>query len=268
LRFYLTANTPCPYLPGRFERKVFARLPMSDGATVNDTLTASGFRRSQGIAYRPACEACDACFSVRIPAAPYAFSRTERRTLDRSADLTRHLVEAEATSEQYDLLRRYLGARHAGGGMSEMSWLDYVAMVEDTTVRSHMIEYRTPSEDGGPGRLMASVLVDLLADGLSLVYSAFEPEEPRRSLGSFVILDHIAQAQAAGLPYVYLGYWVPGSRRMGYKARFDPLEVLREGGWRAVTDEDRAAPTPSIQPRQDAAAGLPVSLPRRRPFGS
>lgn len=231
LRFFLTAPSPCPYLPGRDERKVFAHLPLSEGAQVNDSLTQIGFRRSQNIAYRPACEACDACVSARIPVGPYSFSRSERRALERNAGLTRHLVEAEATMEQFELLRRYLMARHAEGGMSDMTWPDYVAMVEDTAVRTHIIEYRAPSDDRGPGDLAACVLVDLLADGLSLVYSFYDPAISRRSPGAFVILDHVVQARMANLPYVYLGYWVSGSEKMAYKSRFSPLEVLRPGGW-------------------------------------
>jgi arginyl-tRNA--protein-N-Asp/Glu arginylyltransferase len=231
LRFFLTAPSPCPYLPGREERKVFAHLPLSDGPGVNDALTQVGFRRSQNIAYRPACEACDACISARIPAAEYPFSRSQRRVLDKNDDLSRHLVEAEATMEQFDLLRRYLLARHAHGGMADMTWPDYVAMVEDTAVRTHLIEYRLPSGDRGPGDLVACVLVDILGDGLSLVYSFYDPQMARRSLGSFVILDHVVQARLAELGYVYLGYWVPGSPKMDYKARYRPIEVLRPGGW-------------------------------------
>ncbi len=241
LRFFLTAPTPCPYLPGRAERKVFAHLPMSEGAAVNDALTEVGFRRSQNIAYRPACETCDACISARIPARDYAFSRSEHRILDKSLDLERHLVESEATLEQFELLRRYLLTRHAEGGMADMTWPDFVAMVEDTAVRTHLVEYRTRTQDGGPGDLAACALVDVLSDGLSLVYSFFEPALSRRSLGSFVILDHIRQALAANLPYVYLGYWVAGSEKMAYKARFAPLEVLRPGGWRPLTARDRGA---------------------------
>ncbi|MBS0296097.1 MAG: arginyltransferase [Proteobacteria bacterium] len=241
LRFFLTAPSPCPYLPDRDERKVFAHLPLSDGAQVNDTLTQVGFRRSQNIAYRPACEACDACVSARIPVGLYAFSRSERRVLDRNAGLTRHLVEAEATMEQFDLLRRYLMARHAEGGMSDMTWPDYVAMVEDTAVRTHLIEYRGPSQDGGPGDLIACALVDLLSDGLSLVYSFYDPEQSKASLGSFVILDHIVQADIANLPYVYLGYWVQGSEKMDYKAKFRPLEVLRPSGWAPLQDDAAGA---------------------------
>lgn len=239
LRFFLTAPSPCPYLPGREERKVFAHLPLSEGASVNDSLTQVGFRRSQNIAYRPACEGCDACVSARIPVRDYPFARSERRVLERNADLSRDLVEAEATMEQFDLLRRYLLTRHAEGGMADMTWPDYVAMVEDTAVRTHLIEYRMRSEDGGPGDLAACVLVDMLMDGLSLVYSFYDPELSRRSLGSFVILDHVRQAQAMNMPFVYLGYWVGGSIKMDYKSRFNPLEVLKPGGWRLLSALER-----------------------------
>jgi len=242
LRFFLTAPSPCPYLPERFERKVFAHLPMSDGATVNDSLTQVGFRRSQNIAYRPACESCSACVSARIPAADYVFSRSERKTIARNDDLERHLVEAEATMEQFDLLRRYLTARHADGGMAEMAWPDYVAMVEDTAVRTHIIEYRQKSEDGGPGDLVACALVDLMSDGLSLVYSFYDPALTRRSLGSFVILDHVIQAGLTEMPYVYLGYWVRGSEKMDYKVRFTPIELLRPEGWSLISARDRIKP--------------------------
>ena len=239
LRFFLTAPSPCPYLPGRDERKVFAHLPLNEGASVNDSLTQVGFRRSQNIAYRPACDGCDACVSARIPVEAYPYARSERRVLERNDDLERHLVEAEATMEQFELLRRYLDARHSTGGMADMTWLDYVAMVEDTAVRTHLIEYRTGSQDRGPGDLIACVLVDILHDGLSLVYSFYDPAMARRSLGSFVILDHVRQAQAATLPFVYLGYWVCGSVKMDYKSRFNPLEVLKPGGWRLLSQRER-----------------------------
>jgi leucyl-tRNA---protein transferase len=237
LRFFLTAPSPCPYLPGREERKVFAHLPLLDGAAVNDSLTQGGFRRSQNIAYRPACEQCSACVSARIPASDYVFSRSERRVLARNAGLRRHVVEAEATVEQFDLLRRYLGTRHPAGGMADMVWPDYVAMVEDTAVRTHLVEYRAEGADHGPGDLIACALVDQLADGLSLVYSFYDPDRSRSSLGSFVILDHVRRAARGGLPYVYLGYWVEGSHKMDYKAKFEPLELLRPQGWMRVERE-------------------------------
>jgi arginine-tRNA-protein transferase len=213
------------------ERKVFANLPFSNGAHVNDELTHAGFRRSQNIAYRPACEGCDACVSVRLPAEDVRLSRTQNKIIARNADLSRDLVEAEATQEQFALLKRYLSRRHPGGGMTDMTWLDYIAMVEDTAVRTHLIEYRLPSQDGGPGDLVAVTLTDLLSDGLSMVYSFFDPDLERRSLGVFAILDHVRQARAVRLPYVYLGYWVEGSPKMDYKAQFRPMEALRSLGW-------------------------------------
>lgn len=227
----MTSVAPCPYLPGKTERKVFANLPFSDGAHVNDELTLAGFRRSQNIAYRPACEACDACVSVRLPVPEFAFTRSQRKVLARNADLSRDLVEAEATTEQFQLLRRYLTTRHPTGGMSDMGWLDYVAMVEDTAVRTHLIEYRLPFTDGGPGDLVAVTLTDLLKDGLSMVYSFYDPTMERRSLGRFAILDHVRQAAIVGLPFVYLGYWVQGSAKMDYKADFRPMETLGKLGW-------------------------------------
>jgi arginine-tRNA-protein transferase len=118
--------------------------------------------------------------------------------------------------------------------MADMTWPDYVAMVEDTAVRTHIVEYRTASADNGPGDLVGCALVDQLSDGLSLVYSFYEPGLPRQSLGSFMILDHVVQACLMGLPYVYLGYWVPGSTKMDYKARFSPVEVLRPNGWTSL----------------------------------
>ncbi len=240
LRFFLTAPSPCPYLPGREERKVFAHLPMLEGPLVHDSLTQNGFRRSQNIAYRPACESCSACVSARLPISDYVFSRSERRVLARNRGLVRHLVEAEATREQFDLLRRYLTTRHAGGGMADMAWPDFVAMVEDTSVRTHVVEYRTRPDDGGPGTLMACTLVDQLSDGLSLVYSFFDPSLSRDSPGSFMILDHAIQVGNLGLSYLYLGYWVRGSVKMDYKSRFSPLEILDPNGWRLLGARDRA----------------------------
>jgi arginine-tRNA-protein transferase len=226
-------------LSDRFERKVFAHLPLSEGALVNDSLTQVGFRRSQNIAYRPACESCASCISARIPAKDYIFSRSERKVLARNEDLERHLVEAEATMEQFELLRRYLAARHADGGMAEMTWPDYVAMVEDTAVRTHIIEYRLKTDDRGPGELVACALVDLMGDGLSLVYSFYAPQISRRSLGSFMILDHVIQACLTDIPYVYLGYWVRGSEKMDYKVRFSPVELLKAEGWVLMSARDK-----------------------------
>jgi arginine-tRNA-protein transferase len=183
------------------------------------------------IAYRPACDGCSACVSVRIVTREFAPSRSQKRLAKRNSDVMRAEVKAEATREQFALLRAYLDSRHAGGGMSDMGLFDYVAMVEETPVNTHIVEYRESPQDSRPGRLLACALTDVLRDGLSMVYSFFHPGEDARSLGSQMILDHVAAAQARQLPYVYLGYWIRGSTKMNYKARFKPLEALGPDGW-------------------------------------
>ncbi len=235
-QFYLTAPSPCPYLEGRMERKVFTHLVGDKAAALNDVLTQGGFRRSQNIAYRPACEGCRACMSIRIVVDDFDWTSSFRRVLRANASLIGQDSAPRPSSEQYSLFRRYLDARHADGGMADMSVLDYAMMVEDTHVDTRLIEYRRRTPDSaitgrGGGPLIAAALTDQLCDGLSMVYSFFEPDMADRSLGTFIILDHIRRARAAGLPYVYLGYWVEGSPKMGYKARFRPQEHLGARGW-------------------------------------
>ena len=237
-QFFLTPGGPCPYLPGRTERKVFARLTGTLAQPLSEALTHSGFRRSQTIAYRPACEGCSACVSVRIVTEGFETSRSQKRILKRNADLTCDVVAAEATREQFALLRTYLDSRHAGGGMSDMGLFDYVAMVEETPVNTHIVEYRKRDADGKPGQLLACALTDVLRDGLSMVYSFYHPGEDGRSLGTQMILDHVRSAQVRGLPHVYLGYWVQGSAKMDYKSRFRPLEMLTREGWERLKDEE------------------------------
>jgi arginine-tRNA-protein transferase len=231
-QFYLTAPSPCPYLPGREERKVFTHLIGRRAAALNDTLTQSGFRRSQTIAYRPACENCRACVSVRVKVDDFLPSKSLRRILEDNADLSGMVVRTEPTAEQYSLFRAYLDARHSDGGMADMTMLDYSMMVEDSHVETRLVEYRTPPRRGHvEGRLVGVCLTDLLADGLSMVYSYYAPHEGPRSLGTYMTLDHIARAKDLGLPHVYLGYWVDGSKKMAYKARFLPQERLGMDGW-------------------------------------
>lgn len=231
LRFFLTAPSPCPYLPGKRERKVFTALDCFDAEGLHDVLTHAGFRRSQNIAYRPSCEACEACISARVPVDRFVFNRRWRKIMARNSDLSRALRPAKASEEQFWLLRRYLASRHADGGMADMNFSDYAAMVEETAVHTHIVEYRYT--DGlDKGELVAAALVDVLGDGLSLVYSFFDPQESRRSLGIYTILDHLQQARAAGFAHLYLGYWIPGSDKMDYKASFQPLELLLGGEWR------------------------------------
>jgi leucyl-tRNA---protein transferase len=239
-QFYLTAPSPCPYLPGQEERKVFTHLVGDRASDLNNLLTHGGFRRSQSIAYRPACEGCRACVSVRVIANEFRPTRNMRRVLDRNRDLEGEMRLAVPSSEQYSVFRAYLDARHYDGGMADMTVLDYAMMVEDSHVQTRIIEYRRRSSgartsiSSPKGELLAVALTDVLKDGLSMVYSFYEPEPEHRSLGTFMILDHIARARHMGLAYVYLGYWVHGSRKMDYKGRFLPQERLAPEGWLRV----------------------------------
>ncbi|RFC65122.1 arginyltransferase [Fulvimarina endophytica] len=236
-QFFLTSPSPCPYLPGRAERKVFTHLTGERAPALLDLLSQGGFRRSQNIAYRPACERCRACISVRILVDEFRANKSFRRVLKRNEDLVSFEARAEPTSEQYALFRSYIDERHLTGGMSEMSVLDYAMMVEDSQVDTRIVEYRrrVPGALGGPearqGELLAVALSDVMADGMSMVYSFFEPGASERSLGTFMILDHIERTLRKGLPFLYLGYWVEGSDKMDYKIRFRPQEHLLPKGW-------------------------------------
>jgi arginine-tRNA-protein transferase len=240
MKFYLTSPQPCPYLPGKMERKVFANLAVDGSVNLNDSLTRSGFRRSQTIAYRPACKACGACRSVRIDVAAFDMARRWKRVLAKNAMLEREPCHPKATREQFRLLKRYLNHRHPGGGMNEMEIRDYAGMVDASPVRTVVFEYRNkPIASEEPDTsLQAAALTDVLRDGLSMVYSFFRPELEKRSLGAFMVLDHIRLAAELGLPYVYLGYWVKGSEKMGYKADFSPLEVFDGECWRALRADE------------------------------
>jgi leucyl-tRNA---protein transferase len=236
-QFYVTAPQPCPYLAGRMERKLFTALQGEQSEAMNDTLSKQGFRRSQNVLYRPSCADCCACMSARIRVADFTPNRTQRKVTRRNAYLAREVTSAWATEEQYDLFRRYLDSRHADGGMADMDVFEFAAMIEETPVRTRVIEYREASERGK--RALAAVcLTDILDDGLSLVYSFFDPAKADQSLGAHVILDHVELARAAGLPYVYLGYWVPGSPKMDYKARYSALEVYFGGDWQPLASPD------------------------------
>lgn len=240
-RFFVTSPSPCPYLPGKSERKVFTELKGPHADTLNDALGRIGFRRSQNVAYRPSCLDCSACVSVRVVAGEFRPSGTQRRNLKANADLVVTECRSWSTAEQYDLLRSYLSARHPGGGMMAMDEVDFADMVEHTPVTTAILEYREPSSDGvRPGRLVGACLTDRQGDGLSMIYSFYDPEhESRPGLGNFIILDHIRRAAQADLAYVYLGYWVQGSARMQYKVRYRPLERLSRDGWHRVSDAEQ-----------------------------
>ncbi|SEN08517.1 arginine-tRNA-protein transferase [Pseudorhodobacter antarcticus] len=246
------------------ERKLFTALQGEHAQKLNDSLSKQGFRRSQNVLYRPSCAECSACLSARIRVADFVPSRTQAKVLRRNSGLVRNATSPWATEDQYALFRRYLDFRHAEGGMADMDIFEFAAMIEETPIRSRVIEY---SEIGGraPGDLSAVCLTDVFDDGLSMVYSFYDPDLAPRSLGTFLILDHVEIARAAGLPFVYLGYWVPGSKKMGYKAGFSGLEIYKAGAWQPVGDpaDHRAELHPlSVDPIAEQVAR--ISLPDGR----
>jgi arginine-tRNA-protein transferase len=230
--FYRTGSLPCPYIAGQTERKVITELAGPDGTELYNTLSRAGFRRSHHLAYRPACPGCSACVPVRVDAGRFEASRSNRRLLQINADLIAAMDEPHATIEQYRLFLSYQRTRHADSDMAAMTFSDYRAMIEDSPVDTLLATLRDAS-----GQLVGACLADRLDDGLSAVYSFFDVAEPRRSLGTFMVLRLIEQACALGLPYVYLGYWVAESRKMAYKTRFRPLECLGAGGWAPIAPQ-------------------------------
>ena len=265
-QFYVTAPQPCPYLDGRMERKLFTALQGEYAERLNDALSKQGFRRSQNVLYRPSCAECSACLSARIRVSDFTMSRSLKRVQKRNADLRREATSPWATEEQYALFRSYLDSRHADGGMADMDIFEFAAMIEETPIRSRVIEY---ASHGPEGKSLAAVcLTDVLDDGLSMVYSFYDPERASDSLGTYVILDHLRIAREAGLPYVYLGYWVPGSPKMGYKARFPAVEVYRAGAWQPLGDPaSYSSATHPLSTEPIAEQVAQISLPDSRPTG-
>lgn len=265
-QFYVTAPQACPYLEGRQERKLFTALQGEQAQKLNDALSKQGFRRSQNVLYRPSCAECSACLSARIRVADFKPSRTHRKILKAASHLRRNATSPWATEDQFTLFRRYLDARHADGGMADMDVFEFAAMIEETPIRSRVIEYTRTAGPGEKGRPLACVsLTDVFDDGLSMVYSFYDPDLQHLSLGTFAILDHIEIAREAGLPYVYLGYWVPGSRKMGYKANFPALEIYKSGVWSDIGDpaSHRAELHPlSVDPIAEQVAR--IALPEAR----
>ncbi|MCJ2178480.1 arginyltransferase [Novosphingobium album (ex Hu et al. 2023)] len=258
-RFFVTSPAPCPYLPGRNERKVFTELKGPHADSLNDALGRIGFRRSQTVAYRPSCLDCAACVSVRVVAEEFRPSGSQKRALKANADIIATVCRPWSTNEQFELLQRYLSVRHPEGGMTTMDETDFADMVEHTPVTSYIVEYREPSADGvTPGRLIGACLTDKQCDGLSMIYSFYDPHhEGRAGLGNYIILDHIRRAQDMGLAYVYLGYWVEGSPRMQYKVRYRPMEKLGRAGWERLDarEQERLIAAAAANPRSRAEAG-------------
>jgi len=224
--FYRTAALPCPYIDGRTERKLITEISGRNLGSFYSELSRAGFRRSHHLAYRPACGGCGSCLPVRVPVGSFKASRSLRRVLAANRDVVTAAEPARSAIDQYRVFARYQRSRHADSDMASMTYGDYRAMIEDSPVPTFLLTMRR-----GDQSLLGACLADLLDDGLSAVYSYFDPAEAARSPGSLAILMLIEEARRRGLPYVYLGYWIGESRKMAYKVRFRPLEALTNAGW-------------------------------------
>lgn len=229
--FYVLAETPCPYLPDRRERKLITELPHQGAGQLYSALSRAGFRRSHRFAYRPSCTGCLACVPIRVVVPEFKARRTLKRIWRVNRGLTATQRPALATEEHYGLFVRYIASRHGGGDMAAMVFEDYRGMVEDGPLDTRIIEFRDAE-----GTLVAACLADWLSDGPSAVYSFFDPALAARSLGSYMVLWLIENSRHNGLPHVYLGYWIAQSRKMAYKVRFRPVEGLGPDGWTRLPD--------------------------------
>jgi leucyl-tRNA---protein transferase len=230
-RFFVTAPGPCPYIEGQTERKIFTELVGDDAALQMEALGNVGFRRSQSVAYRPACTQCNACVPVRVRAMDFVPSVNMKKTIKRNQDVQVYACDTLSTDEQFTLLQRYLSERHPHGGMAHMDVYDFADMIERTSVNTTVYEYREPEVDGKVGALIGVCLTDQTSDGYSMVYSFYDPQSLRTGLGNYIIIDHILRAADHKFPHVYLGYWIAQSRKMSYKTRFRPVEMLTPTGW-------------------------------------
>ncbi|PWB48230.1 MAG: arginyltransferase [Nitrosomonadales bacterium] len=231
LQFYLTAPYPCSYLPDREARSEVVTPNELVDAAVYSRLIRAGFRRSGLYTYRPQCGQCHACVPVRLVAEDFKPSRSQRRAWSRNQHLRADLREQVFEPEHYQLYRRYQASRHAGGGMDQGGEEQYRSFLLQSGVTSLLVEFRDETA------LRMVSLVDVVEDGLSSVYTFFDPELPQAGFGTYSILWQVELCRRLGLPYLYLGYWIAESGKMAYKASFRPLQGLVNGAWQFLMDK-------------------------------
>ena len=230
LPLYLSEPGPCPYLDDRTEQTIFTKMDKPSVAA-GSMLIKMGFRRSQNIFYRPQCPGCTACTPLRLPVAEFTPSKTQKRIAKKNADLSASVIHAQATQEHYDLFQRYVAARHnekqeTDGGMADMDYDAFRTMIERGAALAHILQLRDTH-----GHLKGAVLYDSLSDGTSAIYSYYDPQETKRSLGVFLVLCLIEHTRALGKEHVYLGYWIEQSRKMSYKTTYRPYELFLNNRW-------------------------------------
>ena len=266
-QFYVTAPQKCPYVKGKSERKLFTALYGRNSEKLNNNLSLQGFRRSQKVLYRPLCANCSACLSIRVNAKDFATSKSQRRVLLKNRSIKCEEKKPEATDEQYSIFKSYLKSRHLHGGMSDMDALEFSSMIEETNVHTKVFEYRL-TNDKVKDKLLAISLTDQNSDGLSMVYSFFDPAYKSLSLGKFMILDHIELTKKLGLHFLYLGYWIRENDKMGYKSEYKPAEVFYFDKWIPLNDSfinnlnlDKGHELPAIKQNPSGIETI-IQLPR------
>ena len=258
-QFYVTAPQECPYIHNKVERKLFTALNGPDAEILNNALSQQGFRRSQNVLYRPSCADCVACLSARIPVDAYNLSQSEKKVIRRNKHIFRTIKSPLAREEHFKLFKKYVLCRHENGGMAGMDEYEFSSMIEETAVETFLCEYAIISE--GKKKILAVSLTDKIGDGLSMVYSFYDPLLKKLSLGKYMIIDHINLTQELNLSFLYLGYWVKGSKKMDYKTQYKPLEIFVNGKWQLVENNATDYPDNRTKETLDNPAPNTIFLP-------